>query len=250
VGRRLWSSSGPLKIVSSKKGFGVPAMVKRFFAVVALIAIAALFTTEAFAVEGVSERQNRKRMEAQKYPQQASEALRNNNPDLAIELFTKAIDSRAFNDQPQTIGELHFGRGNAWRIKGDCTKALVDYDKALETLSDGDLHFSRAACHIELKQDDLALADLDKAVKEDPEAPMYRSARCIMLFNRKDFAGAIPDCEKALVRAPDDKSVLTALSQASEQTGNRTRAAEVYKKLLSLEPGNPVATEGLKRTGG
>lgn len=224
-------------------------MIKRILFVLTMATMAAAIAVPSFAVEGVSERQQRKKLEAQKWPNQAQEALNNKNPDLAIDLFTKAIDSRAFNDQPDAIGNIYFGRGNAYRQKGDCTAAIADYTKALEFVKKGDLYFSRAACYLELKQDDLALADLDSAVKVDPDAASYRSARCIMLFNRKDFAGALPDCEKALTATPDDKNVLTAASQAAEQTGNRQRAAEHYRKLLAVDPGNPVATEGLKRTG-
>ena len=186
-----------------------------------------------------------------KYPQSSvQEALQAKNPDLAIELFTKAIDSRAFKDQPQTMGELYFGRGTAHQMKKDCVAAIADFDKAAETLTDGDLYYSRAACYLELKQDDKALADLDLAVKVDPDAVLYRSARCILLFNRKDFAGALPDCEKALSATPDNKNLLTATSQAAEQVGNKPRAAELYRRLLAADPGNPTATEGLKRTAG
>lgn len=224
-------------------------MIKRILIVLTMATMAAAIAVPAFAVEGVSERQQRKKLEAQKWPNQAQEALNNNNPDLAIELFTKSIDSRAFNDQPDAMGNLYFGRGNAYRRKGDCTAAVADYTKALEFIQKGDIYFSRAACYLELKQDDLALADLDSAVKVDPDAASYRSARCILLFNRKDFAGALPDCEKALTAMPNDKNLLTAASQAAEQTGNRPRAAELYRRLLAADPGNPVATEGLQRTG-
>jgi tetratricopeptide (TPR) repeat protein len=224
-------------------------MIKRILIVLTMATMAAAIAAPSFAVEGVSERQQRKKLEAQKWPNQAQEALNNNNPELAIELFTKSIDSRAFNDQPDAMGNLYFGRGNAYRRKGDCTAAIADYTKALEFVTKGDIHFSRAACYLELKQDDLALADLDSAVKVDPDAASYRSARCILLFNRKDFAGALPDCEKALTAIPNDKNLLTAASQAAEQTGNRQRAAELYRRLLAADPGSTVATEGLQRTG-
>ncbi len=225
-------------------------MLKRVFAALGVITILAALTLPSFAVEGVGERQERRKREAQAYPQQAYEALQKNELDRAIELYTKAIDSRAFKDQPQTLGEIYFGRGNAYRLKKDCTTALVDYNKAAETLQEGDLYLTMAACYLELKQEDQALVALDTAVKLDPDAAMYRSARCKLLFNRKDFAGAVPDCEKALAATPDDKYVLTAASQAAEQTGNRPRAAELYRKLLAVDPGNPIATEGLKRLGG
>ena len=225
-------------------------MLKRLLVVVGLLIVVASVAAPSFAVEGVSERQARKRLEAQKYPNQAQEAMQAKNYDLAIELYTKAIDSKAFKDQPQTIGELYFGRGTAHQAKKDCVAAIADFDKAAETLNDGDLFYARGACRLELKQDDLALADFDKAVQVDPAAAMYRSARCIMLFNRKDFAGALPDCEKALAASPDNKSLLTATSQAAEQVGNKPRAAELYRRLLAADPGNPTATEGLKRTAG
>jgi len=225
-------------------------MIKRILVVLTMATAAVAIALPAIAVEGIAERQARKKQEAQKLPYQAQEALANNNPDLAIELFTKAIDSRAFNDQPDAMGNLYFGRGNAYRRKGDCTNAVTDYTKALEFVKKGDIYFSRAACYLELKQDDLGLADLDAAIKVDPDAVGYRSARCILLFNRKDFAGALPDCEKALTGTPDDKNLLTAASQAAEQTGNTARAAELYRKLLAVDPGNPTATEGLKRTAG
>jgi tetratricopeptide (TPR) repeat protein len=225
-------------------------MVKRIFATLGMMILVAAVALPALAVEGVAERQARKKLEAQKYPYQAQEAMNNNDPDRAIELFTKAINSRAFDDQPDAMGKIYFGRGNAYRKKGDCTMAVADYTKALEFVKKGDIYFSRAACYLDLKQDDLALADLDAAVKVDPSAPAYRSARCILLFNRKDFAGALPDCEKALTATPDDKNLLTAASQAAEQLGNRPRAAELYRRLLAVDPGNPVATEGLQRTTG
>ncbi len=225
-------------------------MVKRLIASLGLLAILVSLTAPAFGIEDIATRRARKKIEAQKYPQQASEALRNNKPDEAIELFTKAIDSRAFDDQPQTLGELYYGRGNAYRQKNDCVSAIKDYDKATETLREGDLYFTRAACHLELKQDDKALADFNEAIKIDPDAVIYRNARCILLFNRKNFANAVPDCEKAVAAQPNDKNLLTAASQANEQIGNRERAAQLYRQLLAADPGNQVATEGLQRVGG
>lgn len=225
-------------------------MVKRLLATLGLLAVVVSLAAPAFGVEDIATRRARKKIEAQQYPHQASEALRNNKPDEAIELFTKAIDSHAFDDQPETIGEIYFGRGNAYRAKKDCASAIKDYDKAAETLQEGDLYYTRAACHLELQHDDLALADFDKAIKIDPNAPLYRSARCILLFNRKDFSTALPDCEKALAAEPENKNLLTAASQANEQAGNKPRAAELYRKLLAVDPGNPIATEGLQRTGG
>ncbi len=225
-------------------------MLKRILAGLGIFAIIAALAVPAMAIEPPSERRARLKLEAQKLPYEASEAMNAKNFDKAIELYTKALESKAFDDQPQTLGNLYFSRGLAYRQKEDCNSAIADFNKALETINKGDIHFSLAACHLALNQEDLALKDLDNAVKTDPDAVMYRSARCKLLFNRRDFAGAIPDCEKALAATPKDKDLLVATAQAAEQAGNRQRAAEVYRQLLAADPGSTVATEGLKRVGG
>lgn len=225
-------------------------MLTRLLTAFFALATIALFTLPSSAIETASDRRARQQQEAQNYPSAALDAMNKKNPDLAIELYTKAIDSGAFNSQPDQLGQIYYGRGLAYRLKKDCVSAIKDFDKAATYINKGDLFFSRAACHLDLNQEDAALVDFDLAIKADPAAPMYRSARCILLFNRKDFAGALPDCEKALEAAPQDKNLLLAASQAAEQAGNRPRAAELYKRLLALDPGNAVAAEGLKRVGG
>jgi len=225
-------------------------MLKRILAGLGAITLVAALVLPAMALETPSARRERQKREAQNLPYQAEEAMKANKVDEAIELYTKAIESGAFNGDPQTLGNIYFGRGIAYRKKDDCNLAIPDLQKALETINKGDIHFTLAACHLKLNQEDLALKDLDNAVKADPEAVMYRSARCKLLFNKRDFAGALPDCEKALAVTGTDKDLMIATAQSAEQTGNRTRAAEVYRKLLAADPGNTIATEGLKRVGG
>lgn len=224
-------------------------MIKRILAGIGFAAIIAAFAVQALAIELPSDRKAAKKIQLQKVPYQAEEAVQKKEYDRAIELFTKAIDSGAFTDEPHTMGRLYFGRGGAYHAKGDCTSAVPDYTKAAEYQGKGDIYYSLAGCHLILQQNDLALADLDKAIKTDPDAVLYRSARCKLLFNTKDFAGAIPDCEKALAGAPKDKDLLIAAAQAAEQTGNRQRAADLYRQLLAVDPGNTIATEGLARVG-
>ena len=222
-------------------------MAKRIFAALGAVVLVVAFTLQAFAVGLPSDRRAGKKLEMQKVPFQAEEAVKEKNYDRAIELYTKVINSGAYQDEPQMLGRLYFGRGGAYHAKGDCSSAVVDYAKATEYAQKGDYFYSLAGCHLILQQNDLALADLDKAIKIDPDAANYRSARCKLLFNTKDFAGAIPDCEKALTATPADKDLLVAIAQAHEQTGNRTRAADLYRQLLAADPGNTVATEGLAR---
>ncbi len=225
-------------------------MLKQILAALSIVTVITAFAVPllpASAMEGPAERRARMKVEAQKYPNEANEAMKASDFDKAIALYTKAIDSKAFDDQPQALGNIYFGRGVAYRQKQDCNAAIADFNKALETINKGDIHFSLAACHLALNQEDLALKDLDNAVKSDPDAVMYRSARCKLLFNKRDFAGALADCDKAVAATPTDKDLLVAAAQSAEQTGNRQRAAELYRQLLAADPGNTIASEGLKR---
>jgi tetratricopeptide (TPR) repeat protein len=224
-------------------------MGKRILAGLGAIALIAAFSMQGFASSLPSERRAEKKIQLQKLPSQAQEAVLKKDYDRAIELFTRVIDSGAFTDEPHTMGDLYFGRGGAYHAKGDCAAAVADYTKATEYVTKGDLFYSLAGCHLILNQEDLALTDLDNAVKTDPGAVLYRSARCKLLFNKQDFAGAMPDCEKALTGTPKDKDLLYATAQSAERTGNRQRAAELYRQLLTVDPGNAAATEGLARLG-
>ena len=225
-------------------------MLTRFLTALIAVVLVSTMAMPAYSVEDAASRRARIQREAQGLPNAALEALNKQDADTAITLYTKAIDSGAFRGQPEMLGQLYYGRGLAYRLKKDCVSAVPDFDKAAELINKGEVFYSRAACYLDMNQEDKALADFDLAIKADAEAPAYRKARCILLFNKKDFANAMPDCEKALAAAPDDKNLLLATSQAAEQTGNRARAAELYRKLLAVDPGNPVATEGLKRVGG
>ena len=214
-----------------------------------VLAMLLLLAVQVSASSLSDERRARKKIEMQKVPYQAEEAVQQKDYDRAIELFSKAIDSNAFTDEPHTLGRLYFGRGGAYHAKGDCPNAVPDYTKAAELTPKGDIYYSLASCHVALQQDDAALVDLTKAIEVDPDAALYRSARCKLLFNKSDYAGAIPDCQTAMAAMPKDKDLLIATGQSAEQTGNKALAAAAYRNLLAVDPGNQIATEGLQRLG-
>jgi tetratricopeptide (TPR) repeat protein len=211
--------------------------------------LALLLAAPAQAVESLEDRRERSRADVAQNLPLADAALAEKNFDRAIDLYTKVINSNAIDGSD--LGLVLFKRGLAYQAKGDCVHAVQDYDKASDTLkTNGDLYFNRSLCQANLQHPDLALADLDRAVKANPDSVEYRTARCISLFNRHDFAGSLPDCDIALNKAPDDKGLLLAVSQAAEQTGDKAKATKAYRHLLELDPGNKTAQEGLKRLGG
>jgi tetratricopeptide (TPR) repeat protein len=222
-------------------------MVKRLAAfVVGLVAIAGI-VAPAYAL-GINEAKAKREKEAQLAGQRGDAALSDKKYDEAIEHYNKVLSANACGSD---CGKYYFRRGLAWQGKQDCTKALEDYTKAQETVKDnGELYFNASLCHNQMNQPELALADLDNAIKVNPESNIYRVGRCIALFNKHDFAGALPDCEYTLGSAPDDQNMLYAAAMSAEQTGDKAKAAKFYKHLHDLNPGDARAADGLKRTGG
>ncbi len=165
----------------------------------------------------------------------------------AIEHYTKAINANACGGD---CGKYYFKRGLAYQGMEKCAEAVADYEKAGETLTDnGELYFNESLCHSALNKSDLALADLNKAIRVNPDSMIYHVGRCIALFNKQDFAGALPDCEVTLTSAPDDQKMLYAAAMSAEQTGDKAKAAKFYKHLLDLDHGNTQASDGLRRVG-
>ena len=214
-----------------------------FAGTVALVALAA----PAQAL-GVEEARARRAEQAKMEASRGDEAFSSKKWDEAIEHYSKAIDS---NSCPGGCGKYLFRRGVAWQQKEDCGKALADYQKAEETLTDnGELYYNEFVCLSKANQNDPALVALDKAIKVNPDSNIYRVGRCIILFNKHDYAGALPDCEFTLQSAPDDPTMLIAAATSAEQTGDKAKAARYYRHLLDLDKGNQPAADGLKRVGG
>lgn len=218
-------------------------LVALFISAIAIMGVAA----PALGL-GIEETRHNRQRQAMKEGGLGDAALTDKKYDEAIDHYTKAIDANACGGD---CGKYYFRRGEAWQGKEDCVKAVADYDKAQETVKDnGELYFNESLCHTQLNQPELALADLDKAIKVNPESSNYRVGRCITLFNKHDFAGALPDCEYTLGSAPDDQKMLFATAMSAEQTGDKAKAAKYYKHLLELDKGNQQAIDGLKRVGG
>lgn len=211
--------------------------------VVAVVAVAA--PANALSIQ---ERRQELKDRARAEGRLGDEALSEKNFDSAIDHYTKFLDAKVCGEQ---CGIYYYKRGLAWQGKQDCGKALADYEEAMKTLTDnGELYFNSSLCYTQVNQPDKALAALDQAIKINPESNIYRVGRCITLFNKKEFAKALPDCEFTLGSAPDDKNMLYATAVSAEQTGDKAKAAKYYGHLLKLDPGNQQAKDGLARTGG
>lgn len=223
-------------------------MMKRLAVfIVGWLAVVAI-ATPANAM-GIQEHRSEMKQRAKEEGRLGDEALNSKNYDEAIDHYTKYLDAHIC--EGSECGTYYFHRGVAYQQKQDCAKAIADYEEAQKTLTDnGELYFNASLCHTALNQNDAALADLNNALRVNPDSNIYHVGRCIALFNKQDFAGALPDCEFTLGSAPDDQNMLYATAMSAEQTGDKGKAAKYYKHLHDLNPGDTRASDGLARVGG
>ncbi len=67
---------------------------------------------------------------------------------------------------------------------------------------------------------------------------------------KKRWKAAIPFLEQAVALAPQDAQAWLWLAQGSQNAGDRQRAAECYRRVIAIEPGNTEAARGLRTLSG
>ena len=98
----------------------------------------------------------------------------------------------------------------------------------------------------------LATATLRQAVKRLNNEPqearaLIQNALGFSLAAQKDFSGAVRHYKFALQAKQDYPVALNNLAFAQERLLNREEAADLYRKVLALEPSNKTAKNRLKR---
>ncbi|REJ66563.1 MAG: tetratricopeptide repeat protein [Planctomycetota bacterium] len=169
-------------------------------------------------------------------------ALRDQDPERALELYDQAIatdsnDPRAF-----------FNRGNTYRKLKDYERALADYDRAIELDPAHRLALNnRGRLHQLMGNYSAARGDFQQAVAEHPQSAASHRALAWLLATCPD--AEIRDAEQALVHAlrsrelssPADPHALRTLAAAQAEAGDFASAAISQQRAIA------VASEGLRR---
>jgi len=120
----------------------------------------------------------------------------------------------------------------------------ANYDLAAILLAEGDE--AGAAEHLRKAADAAPAAERIQVALQDMGTSDERLASAKKLM--------ATDAKKALVQArvaaalePSSPEVWIVVAQGYEETGDNTKAAEAFKRVISLDAGNTTATEGLKR---
>jgi len=128
-------------------------------------------------------------------------------------------------------------RGDCYHKIGDCTRALADYNKALELEPhDSFVLGDRAEEKLDLHDKQGALTDFDAAINMGPTYFFLHSGRAKLRLEKEDYAGAIEDCNKALKKCPIASDLYWSRGKAYEALGKLEEALSDYSKVIELHP--------------
>jgi tetratricopeptide (TPR) repeat protein len=129
--------------------------------------------------------------------QKAIAAAEKEDWDHAIECLTEHI-----RNHPKDA-DAYMGRGNVYESKGDLTKAIADYSKAIELEPEDAICLcQRALAFVRLKAYDKAVLDFSEVIRLEPEEELVYRHRALVYWAMRDFENALTDYDKAIKIEP------------------------------------------------
>ncbi|MFA6207820.1 MAG: tetratricopeptide repeat protein [Candidatus Obscuribacterales bacterium] len=135
-------------------------------------------------------------------------------------------------------------RGDCYHLMGDCSRAIADFNKALELdPHDAFVLGNRAQEKLHLNDKTGALADFDAAISMGPTYFFMYSGRAQLRSELKDYTGAIADCNKALPMCPIASDLYVCRGKAFEALGKLAEAHRDLSKAIQLHPNDLYSHE-------
>ncbi len=152
--------------------------------------------------------------------------------------FTKAISdyNRAIELNPK-YAEAYTNRGLAHRMLGQLTKAISDYNKAIQLNPKyAEAYSNRGVAYDKLGQLTKAISEFNKAIKLNPKLAEAYSNRGLAYFNLGQFTKAISDYTKAIKLNPKYVAAYSNRGNAYGTLGQFTKAISDYTKAIEVNP--------------
>ncbi len=170
--------------------------------------------------------------------QPASDAERcasiTNNPDLAIQHCTRAIESGKFTGE--LLALLHYNRGIEWAAKANYDRAIVDYDASIKlNPRSSDVFYNRGNAWGNKGDHDRAIVDYDAAIKLNPKDAASHTGRAFELTAKGDYERAVADYDTAIKFDPKSSGTLLARGRVRFYSGNFPRAVADLEQSLKLD---------------
>lgn len=163
-----------------------------------------------------------------------------NDPDLAIEVCTRAIKSGRFSGE--ALAKLHLIRGAEWAAMGDYDRAIADYDAVIRLNPRSAVaFFNRGAAWAHKGEPDRAIGDYDAAIRLDPKEPTAYGGRAVEWAVKGDYARAIADFDTAIRLDPMSANTLFGRGRTRFYSGEFQRAAADLERAHKLNPSIYIA---------
>lgn len=177
----------------------------------------------------------------------AQAALKAKDYKTAIIIFTEILESGRL-PKGQWTAATYYMRGKAYRESRQFNLAVADYLAAVEADPKMDpAWYELGATYQQLNQHAKAVDAFGKAIALRNNNADYYYGRCVSYSWLSNFKSAISDCEAATRLRPGDANMLGVLGRLYEDSGNKQRAIETYRRALAINPSQPEAVEGLKQ---
>jgi tetratricopeptide (TPR) repeat protein len=168
-----------------------------------------------------------------------------NHYKTAIKLFTEILESGRL---PKTwVAPTYYFRGKAYRSSRQFDLAIADYESAVKEDPKMDVAFYELGASYQGKnQHAKAVTAFGQAIAIKNNNADYYYGRCVSHSWLGSFAAAINDCEAASRLRPGSADLLGTLGRMYEDAGQKQRAIDTYKRALAINPNQAEARDGLK----
>ena len=163
--------------------------------------------------------------------------------DATIAACTRAITSGKFKQRD--LASLHAARGAELSRRGQHDPALADLDLAIKLNPQAALpYYDRGNVHAVKNEIDAAIADYGQAIRLYPEFAAAYATRGSGHLAKDDLAAAIADFDQALRLDPKMAFTYSNRGMAYLKLNQTDRAIADYDTALKLEPNQPYAQYG------
>ncbi len=207
------------------------------------------FITNAYEVRGVARQNLGRTKEAIDDYATALEQL----PESRGILLNKALaeeELKDYENAENTFNTLlrhyprydngYVGRARMFMAKGDTIAALADIEKALEiNKNNTNAYVMRADVAINSERNfENALADMDEAIKLQPQFAGFFVNRAFLRYNLDDYFGAMADYDYAIQLDPMNLAALFNRGLLRSEVQDNNKAIDDFSQVLQLEPNN------------
>ena len=160
------------------------------------------------------------------------------NPQGRFGNYASAFFTRGFSyvgdERPPSESRAFFEQGSKYLQKGDYTKAIICFDKAIEgNPKYSEAYNSRGVAYDRLNKANEALKDYSKAIEFDPGYDRAYYNRGILYLWQKEYEKAIADLDVAIKLNPKHVRAYVGRGKAHQTIGESRDESEEFQKALA-----------------